>query len=289
MNKFRTLGEKLEDEIKYNLPDRILTRKEKDKLLEEQHVVYYVPKQKMGFAIAHCIYNEEQHLEECLYDDLRMNDVDLIHILDGAWEKFEDGSIGSTDKTIEIVSKFMVEAKKYDIDVVYENNPKNTLWANQGEKRSYQLDSIKKYYKGKRHYTLVKDGDELFHFLSGRQNIWLKRDFVEWFDKPINIGLLNANSYYGDTNMWGVRLFPSNIPIHYATNRSMVIHDKDHNVVCDYNPETFKVDNSKCFKFADFILINQWTTRPARRINQKKSYIDYRLAERFADKPCDYA
>ncbi len=124
--------------------------------------------------------------------------------------------------------------------------------------------------------------------MSGRQCIWLKRDFVKWYDLPINVGLLNAHSYYGEHDMWGARFFPSNRKLHYFTGRSMVIHDEDHNVIMDYNPETLQVDNEVCFKFNSFMLINQWTTRPQQRINQKKSYIKYRLEERFADKPCTY-
>ncbi len=120
-NTFRTIDQKLDDEVKYNLPDRIHTRKQKEALRAEQEKVYLVPKEQMGFAIAHCIYNEAQHFKEVLMDDLRMCDVDLIHILDGAWEKFEDGTPMSNDSTMEIIREFIPQAEEVGIKVIYES------------------------------------------------------------------------------------------------------------------------------------------------------------------------
>jgi hypothetical protein len=47
---------------------------------------FIIPKDDMKIIIAHCIYDEEQYLEKCLEDDLKINDLDIIHILDGPWK-----------------------------------------------------------------------------------------------------------------------------------------------------------------------------------------------------------
>jgi hypothetical protein len=55
--------------------------------------------------ITHCIYNDEDHIEEVLKDDIMMLEADQIHILDGAW-KNGGTNINSTDRTEEIIKEF---------------------------------------------------------------------------------------------------------------------------------------------------------------------------------------
>jgi hypothetical protein len=271
----------LEDEIRYAFPEQSFSGKQFDTLMQEQRDVYLIPREKMTFVIAHTLYNEEQYMEECLYDDLKMNDVDIIHILDGAWKNYPNGTAKSTDKTIEIIEKFKEEVGDR-VEVVYESKD---LWNNQGEKRNYQLDRIHDIVKNP-YYILVKDADEFFHFPSGKQNMWLKRDMVEWQKTQNDVGIINTHAWYFDNDMWGARLFPSTNRVHYFTKRSMVVHDTNHNIVMDYNPNTLSLDKNRIFKFNSFMFINKWNLRNKERVHAKAKYMSkYKDVEH---KECEY-
>jgi len=270
---FKTLEQKLEDEITLNTITRKLSKSQHDKLLAEQRDIYVIPREKMTFVIAHCIYNEEQNIKAVLEDDLKMNDVDIIHICDGAWEKFEGGHWQSTDKTVGIILEFMEKAKAVGIQVIYEAEPYHNIWQNQGAKRNSQLNMIHARVNPDPHYILVKDGDEFFHFLSGRQNLWLKRDMVEWMKTSVNVGILNTHAFNNDIDMLGARFLPSDV--HYSDSKPMVIHDRDHNIVMDYNASNLSINNSRCFKFVSMMLINHWNTRTQDRVFAKVPYLQH--------------
>lgn len=273
--EFKTIEEKIADEVKYGFPLSKLSKRQYKEKLQEMRDIYLVPKEKMTFIIAHCIYNEEEFFKEVLEDDLKMNDVDIIHIMDGAWGGYPNGTAESTDGTIEIVLDFMKKAKKVGIEVIYESKDLTDggIWKNESDKRNAQLEAIDDIVDTP-YYIMIKDGDEFFHFLSGKQNLWLKRDMVEWLESPRNVGIINANSWWYDEEMLGVRLFPSRNKIHYYTGRPMLLHDVDHNVVMDYNKDTYSVNSGRCFKFGSIMFINHWNVRNKERIYKKTSYLN---------------
>ena len=263
-----SIEEKLAEEVRYGITVP-LSKRQYDEKMQEQRDVYLVPTEKMTFIIAHCIYNEAEYFKECLEDDLNMNDVDIIHITDGAWANYGGGTAKSTDGTREIINNFKKRAEKVGVKVIYESRG---IWSHESTKRNFQLKEIDKLVKTP-YYVLVKDGDEFFHFMSGRQSLWLKRDMVEWMKTPNDVGIINTNSYNSDIDMLGVRLFPSTNKIHYYTEKPMILHDVDHELVMDYNVDTFKINTKRCFKFASFILINRWNIRNKDRIQEKFGYL----------------
>ena len=272
---FKTIEEKIEDEVKYGFPLSNMSKKQHAEKIEEMKKIYLVPKEKMTFIIAHCIYNEAEFFKECLEDDLKMNDVDIIHIMDGAWEGYKGGKGESDDGTIEIVLDFMKKARKIGVEVIYESGDyanSGGIWKDQSEKRNAQLDAIDDIVDTP-YYVFVKDGDEFFHFLSGKQNLWLKRDMIEWIKSHNNVGIVNANSWWYDEEMLGVRFFPSERRVHYYTERPMVVHDDIHDVVMDYNTEVRRMNNGRVFKFGSIMLINYWNLRNKDRIHKKENYI----------------
>lgn len=274
-----TLEEKLKEEIKYSTRDRKLSERQFNELLEEQKMIYLVPREKMTFIIAHCIYNEAQFLRDVLEDDLKFNDVDIIHIMDGAWQGGGD-SVKSTDGTIEIIDEFRKKVTPFGISVIYENNNEQ-VWLNESVKRNVQLDKIN-HMCPQPHYTLVKDGDEFVHFHSGRQNLWIKRDMVEWIKSPANVGIINTNAWYFDKNMWGARFLPAGV--HYYSEKPMIIHDEQHQIIMNYNEGEVKVNPKRCFKFLSLMFINKWNLRDNERIFSKLKYLD----EDKPDDPCTY-
>lgn len=267
MNKrLKTIEEKLQDEVNYSSGNYTMDIV-KDKFL--------IPKEKMQVIIAHCIYNEEQFFEEILYDDLKINDLDAIHILDGAWNKFK-GKHESTDRTKEIIENFRQKVIPLGIDVIYESNPDGKIWESEPIKRNYQFQRIREIYGKYPYYVIIKDGDEIFHHLSGRVNSWLKKDLVEWIKYDNNIGLMNANAWYSDISLLTPRLFPSTRKLHYYTGKSMVIHDENHNIISDYNPNIRNSGDPRfCFVFQNMMFINKYTIRNKQRQKDKMPFVKY--------------
>jgi hypothetical protein len=254
-----TIEEKLQAELDYGSYDNI--KQVREKFLTDG----------IKIIIAHTIYNEEQFIDECLEDDLKINDLDAIHILDGAWEKQGNGSPVSTDDTPEIIYRF--QQRHPEIQVIYEV-PKS-LWKSEPEKRNYQLDRIRKMFN-EPYYVIVKDGDEFFHHTSGRQNSWLKKDLKQWIDLPDNIGLINCNAWYSDISLLTPRMFPSSRRLHYGTQKSMILHDENHSIVADYNPRVRNSGDPKiCFVYQSMILVNRYTIRNEQRKKEKIPFVKY--------------
>ena len=289
MNKFETISEKIRKEVIHSNNGHILSKKESDAKFTKTENRFLVPKNKMKIIISHCIYNEDQFFEGCLYDDLKINDLDAIHILDGAWQNFK-GDYQSNDKTLEIIKDFTERAKKIDIQVIYEKHPKNKIWESESIKRNYQLDRIREIFgvDNVPYYNILKDGDEFFHHLSGRQNSWLKRFFIDGFNRSDNIGLINANAYYSDIGMYAPRLFPSNRKLHYYTGKSMVIHDENHNIVADYNPTIRNSGDPRiCFKYQSIMIVNKFTIRNKQRQKDKIPFIKH-IESQKGNIPCTF-
>jgi len=265
---FRDVETKLHDEVIYGMYEG-MSDKFIEKLVEQKRKALIKP--DFTFIIAHCIYNEEQFLQQTLEDDLNV-DVDIIHILDGSWELFDGGHWCSTDKTIKIIKAFKKKAEKVGIKVIYEAHPKHEIWENQAIKRNYQTDQIHKLVKTP-YYIMIKDGDEVFKFLSGRINVWLKKEMVQWIKKPANVGLMYTHALHSDKQGMGVRFIPSTRPLHWHTGKNMVLHDKDHNLIMNYNKGQMKSDKTKCFLWGSGILVNYWGERNADKMKKKVDYI----------------
>lgn len=212
--------------------------------------------------IAYTIYNEEDFIEESLENCLLINDLDGIHILDGAWIGGGD-NVQSTDKTITIIDNFM--KKHPELDVVYHVDGR--LWNTQGDKRSYQLKLIEERW-GKS-YIIIKDGDETIQFNSGKTDIWLKKEIVGMFPA---IGILKSYAWGHDRSMIGARILPTGMGIHYHTDKSMIIHDDNCNILCDYNIDKNLVVNEKCFTYDKMFYVNRWNLRNRKRQEIKDKY-----------------
>jgi len=279
---FRDIDTKLRDEVMYGeyqpvTPENMLVK------VEEKRRQLIRP--EITFVIAHCIYNEEQFLQQTLEDDLSV-DVDVIHILDGAWELFGDGWWQSTDKTVSIINEFRKKAEKIGVKVIYECNPNHSIWENQAIKRNYQTDRIAELVKSP-HYILIKDGDEVFKFLNGRENNWLKKDMVNWIKLDANVGLMNTFALHSDKGGMGVRFIPSKRPLHWHTGKNMVVHDKDHNLIMNYNIGQMESDPTKCFLYGSAILVNYWGMREPDKMSKKVDYIKTREKNKDT-RPCQY-
>ncbi len=231
--------------------------------------------------MAYTIYNEEDFLEDSLNSCLKINDLDGIHLLDGAWIDGGDSGV-STDNTKSIIEKFAKEHP--EIKVVFEQ-PDHKVWKTQPEKRNHQLYRIEQIW-GKA-YTIVKDGDEMIKFNSGRENIWFKKELVQMFPA---VGIINSYAYNSEIPMLGARIIPTRQGIHYDSERNMVIHDKDCNVICDYNLNQQYVQKKSCFDINYLFYVNYWNARNLKRMEKKDEYTEIILARREKDdyKGCKY-
>lgn len=279
------IEELLRAEVTYGYPNNSFSKRQFGEMVEEKRKQFIVPKEQMQIVIAHCIYNEEQYFEECLNDDLKINDLDAIHILDGAWTHTE-GEYKSTDNTVKIIDKFRKENPS--IQVIYETHPNKEKWFSEPVKRNYQFDQIRSIFGDNPFYILIKDGDEMFHHTSGRQNTWIKKDLVEWIKYENNIGLINSNAWYSDISLLTPRLFPSTRKCHYYTGKSMVIHDENHNIISDYNPKVRNSGDPKlCFVYQSTILINKFTIRNKARSDLKTEFVKFIESQDGTD-ACEY-
>ena len=272
------IDERLAFDIRYQNPDRKLSKKQCLEMMQEYGEEQYVSPEYFKLAIAHCVYNEEKMLMECLENDLIINDVDIIHILDGAWEGYGEKEVNSTDRTKEIVDKFRkkIEEHKLEIEVIFEENPNGRLWKNESEKRNYQFKAIDKACKNTAHYTFIKDADELFHLTTGQKTVWLKRDLGSFYNLDHDLGCVRVYPYQFKQGLTEPRLFPSSKDYHFHSDRPRLIHDDKHTPVIDYHPPTFNMYGSNEVKFIPdtIVIIDKPQFRDDDRISQKNKYTD---------------
>lgn len=227
----------------------------------------------MKLVVAYTIYNEEQYLGKSLEECFKINDIDAIHVLDGAWEQGGD-SINSTDKTKQIVMDF---AKTSPIPVIFEENPHDRLWQSESEKRNYQLTQIEKKF-GVNCYALVRDGDEIIRSSTGRNNIWLKKDLIDWYP---DVGLIPTFAYHSDkASFIGARLIPMGQGIHYYSERSMIVHDNNCDLLLNYNPnEGNKGNTERNFIYQSLFFVNLWNIREGKRLDDKMHFADFQATQ----------
>lgn len=282
------MTERLLLDIKYAHPEWKMSERQLKKELQDLYNRVTAPPEYMTLVIAHCIYNEAQFFRETLMDDLKINDVDIIHIMDGSWRHF-DGTAQSNDGTIQIIEQFKQEAEKVGIKVIYESHPEGKIWESESEKRNYQFERIHQIVGNTPHYIMVKDGDETIHFLSGKKRAWMKMSLLKiYMDSPVKLGMINVNTWFFDSNLTTPRLFPSNEPYHYHTERSMTIHDGKCNLICDYNPTIMNIDKKKCFVIPDFIFINKLNIRQLERQSAKLPHVRHLEKQARSNEACKF-
>ncbi len=275
----------LEDIARLSDPHGVWTRERLNAKMEELRKEYEAAKDDIRLIIAHCIYNEEQYFAECLENDLVARDLDAIHILDGAWEH-GGSSAHSTDRTYDIVMEF---SKRHpDIQIHYETHPNNLIWESEPVKRNYQLKRIEYLYGDKPYYVLVKDGDEILKFNSGKVDQWFKNDLIMWYPMEQNVGLIRAYAYNSQKSGLGVRLIPSKHGIHYYTEESMKVHDKRCNLLMDYNPDREQGNASRLFVWDNVFFVNYWNKREENRLREKHTFDLFRDTQIQASGQCKW-
>lgn len=216
-------------------------------------------------VVVYVVYNEEDFLEDSLNSCLNFNDLDGIYLLDGAWKGVEDSPI-STDNTKSIIQKFQKEHP--NIKIVFEQPTK--IWETQPQKRTHSLVRVEEIW-GKS-YTIMKDGDEVIKFYSGKDNIWLKKEIAGMWPA---VGIVDSFAYGSDRPMLGARIIPTGQGIHYDSERNMIIHDKNCKIICDYNIDHQQfVDNGMCFIIKYMFHVNYWNARNLKRMEIKDNYAE---------------
>ncbi len=217
------------------------------------------------FVVALCVYNEEQFLADALETCLQFVDLDGIYILDGAW-KDGGSTFTSTDNTQAIATNF---AKTHpDIKVVIHESPMG-FWRTEGEKRNSQLKIIEDIW-GKA-YVFILDGDEQIKTNSGQTRHWMKHELHEKFNK---VGIIRGYARGSKSHMDAVRLIPTKYGYHYHTEYPMIIHDKYHNVIMDYEFNHGERWFPLLFDFNNFRIINNLNIRTRERTIEKQAYVD---------------
>src|SRR3990167_1897304 len=237
--------------------------------------------------VAMVVFNEEEYIERTI-DNLikKIHDIDVIEILDGAWTN-GGNSIHSTDNTKMMVEKLQKKYQSSNTDIVFRESER--MFTNESDKRNTQLQTIDENYGYESYWVFVLDADELLQFTTGKYDMWLKDSLG---DMPF-IGCLTAYAHGGDKPMYGPRLFPGGKGIHYHTNRSMIVHDGDHETEINYNLDNqhsfVNGATSKSFHLSDFFIINLWPTRKLERMKWKADYCKYQEEiEIIQNKPCEY-
>lgn len=267
-------------------PHWIRSKKQIDKATDMEYSVY--TNDDIKLVIAHCIYNDEDFIEKVLEDDLQMPDIDMIHVIDGAWEH-GGKSVNSTDRTKEIVEDF---AKRSPIPVVFVENKTGKLWKSESEKRNHQLDLIEKEFPNDKCYVFVKDGDEIIKNNNGRRLVWTKAVLAEAYPE---VGLVRAYADGSKREGKTPRFIPTGQGIHYYTGKSMCIHNKSHNVLVDYNElgePTVNLLDIKVFYLDEIFIVNYWVMRNKERIKEKHIFDVFRDEQdktfESQNIPCEY-
>ena len=281
------LNERIYLEVIYGNPDRKFSKRQLEEEMQKFADDWYIPQDKMKLCVAHCIYNEEKMLEKCLENDLLINDLDIIHILDGAWEHF-DGEASSTDRTKEIIDKFIEKTKNIGITIIYETHPENKKWASESEKRNYQLERLKEICGDVPSYAIVKDADEFFHFTTGVKMLWLKKSLMELYETENSLGMMKVHPYYSHVEFHSPRLFPLSKNFHYYTEKSMCVHDENCDMVCDSHPTIHKVKTDKVFMMQPMVLINHLHLRDDERKHKKLEHVEFLESQLETTSPCKY-
>lgn len=230
-------------------------------------------------VVALCIYNEEQFIEQTLDDLIKIKDIDAIHILDGAWEGGGD-STTSSDGTH---SKIIQWITKNNMQVTVERQLDRNIFKSEGDKRNYQLQRIEKLYG--QCYVIVHDGDEEMRFNCGKDQIFLKEQLAPHWPRTI---IMKSYAYNGVNGHIGVRVIPTGQGVHYHTDKAMLVHDKNCNIICDYNfDKTSLIQSRETRDFDLLFFVNKWNIRNTKRAQEKDAYVEQVFSNK-EPKKCQY-
>ena len=243
----------------------------------------------LKLVMCHCMYNEEDNIESCLENDLKIVDLDAIHILDGAW-KNGGKTPNTTDRTFKIIEKFK---RKTDIPIIVESHPTGDYWESEGEKRNYQLKSVEELYPDQRVYAFIKDCDETIESNTGRQTYWLKGSFNTWYP---DIALITTFGYNSSIGGDGPRIIPVGFDIHYYTEKTMTLHDATCSVIVDWNNDAIDSETKtrvnqglhNIFNFSSYRIVNRWNIRNKSRLKEKAEFDKFRLTQFNNKDKCRY-
>ncbi|MGH7900139.1 MAG: hypothetical protein ACRENZ_00210 [Thermodesulfobacteriota bacterium] len=219
----------------------------------------------MRLIINTVVVNEEETITTFLNNLRKIRDIWAVNILDGFWKQELNPTLNSTDRTKEIVQEWV---SKHHVPFEVNYIESDHIWRTESEKRNYLLKLTHEKY-GKC-WIFVIDADETVKFPSGLVAVTLLPD-IENQEYP---GVLPCYAYNSVLVFPTVRLIPSGEGYHYHTERAMLVHDKDCNVVVDYNPNSF-FQARKTFELKGMFLVNYWTLRKKSRQFTKVHYAMY--------------
>lgn len=275
------------DELKIGNAHKELTIQQwKDWAIKEY---YNYTNDDLKLIACHCMYNEQDNIVECLENDLKIVDIDAIHILDGAW-KNGGKTPNTTDNTFNLIEEFK---KITDIPIIVESHPTGDYWESEGEKRNYQLKRVEELYPNQKAYAFIKDCDETIESNTGRQTYWIKGSFSGWYP---DIGLLSAFGYNSSAGGEGARFIPLGFGIHYYTEKTMIIHDATCTTIVDYNNDMIDPHTKtritqglhNIFNFSSYRLINRWNIRNKDRLKEKSVFDNFRATQFNNSGKCKY-
>ncbi len=224
------------------------------------------------FVVALCIYNEEQFLSDALQSCDNFVDLDGVHILDGAWVHGGDHP-RSTDNSHIIINNYIKSHPDIKVTLEY-----NKLWRTEGEKRNAQLKRIEEIYGSA--YIMVLDGDEVIKTNSGQTRHWMKHELNGHVQM---IGVLKAFARGSKAFLKTPRLIPTKYGHHYHTECPMIIHNKNCELIIDYEWNHSKRNNDYLFDFDNFRLINNLNIRGHDRMVQKQEYVDKTFGKEYGE------
>lgn len=238
-------------------------------------------------AVSLVIYNEEQFIRKTLFSISKcLIGIDFIHILDGSWHG-SGGQGNSNDKTkqeVGVAGKFIEESTGIDVDFVQQDK----IFRTQGDKRNEAMRlceiKMKKIDADARWYHIIMDGDEVIKFPNGLfdLNLIKRKSGVDHLWPKI--GAINTFASGSSLDMWTPRFIPAFQEIHWHTDQRMVWHDKDCNVIANYNLDVR--DLKDCELLTAFFIVNYWNKRDISRSLMKLAY----NTVTFPNKPvgCNY-
>ena len=225
----------------------------------------------MRLIVNTVFYNEFEFIKPFLDNLRKIRDLWAVELLDGSWSQEKKPTINSTDKSMELIIDW-VNNNHVPFEVNY--IPSAEIWRTESEKRNHLLKLTEEKYGGC--WIIVLDVDEFIKFPSGLVAIPLMHDLEE----HSNSGIMNVYAYNSVLTLPSIRFIPTQLGIHYHTERAMIIHDKDCKVLMDYNP---KVDyrSKDTWFYPNMFLVNHWTLRNNER--QLKKYY-YNIYQKYQDR-----
>lgn len=213
--------------------------------------------------IVNCVFYNEHEFIKSFLDNLRkIRDIWAVELLDGSWSQEKNPTINSTDKSVEIIIDWVnINHVPFEVNYI----PSAEVWRTESEKRNHLLKMTEEKY-GKC-WILVLDADEYVKFPSGLVAIPLAPDLEE----HDNCGIMNAYAYNSVLTLPSIRFIPTQLGVHYHTERAMILHNNKCEVLMDYNPKADYRSWDTWF-YPEMFLVNSWTLRNNERQASKYYY-----------------